>query len=366
MTALASRQPADTTFLNPGERMVEADGVPAVQYFRPGEPDKPLLVFFSGGAHLARIAYGHPGCIREDFLDAWLERQGWGLLALSHPIAHPVFAFIPNGIDVSRWAAAAAKFILDVLATHPNHRVFAAGWSMSGRLAQAISAALQKKGCLLSGFLALAGNPPVPGLGPIDTAETPITSEGLRSFTARNAHGTDYVERCFEPELKFQNQLNGHVIIPIDIYRSQYVGDNPLHLHGEPLRFRNTSLASSYEEAIADVGTFQFAQYPVMGAIVPTERSDFRSALVDRALWGAMNALRLADLWKHRDALDAADQERLWEDLRHIVEALPGALCRTIRGGHFFFVGAVGANATVVAIEDLATTIADLRLDRFS
>jgi hypothetical protein len=99
--------------------------------------------------------------------------------------------------------------------------------------------------------------------------------------------------------------------------------------------------------------------YPLVAAIVPNGSSDPKSALAGRALWGMINCLHVAELWTRRlpsgSPLDAE-----WEGLRQLLPSLQDRLGRVVEGGHFFFVGSRGAQATANAISALAYEIAAL------
>lgn len=344
--------------LQMGEQHIIAQDVPALIRLRHGNAGSPLLVFLPGAAHLGRVAYGHPGCDPRDFLDHWLAERGWGLLALSHPIGHPVFEAVPAGLTVSQWAAAAAEIIDEVLRTEPAPRLLACTWSMSGRVARALTVELAARKRVLDGFIGLAATPPLPGFfGPISVAETPITAQGLRGFVTKGSDGRSYAEKHFYPELDAQNRSNGRQIMTVGAYRKNYLGDNPVLLHGEALRIGAGSVFNSYDDAIADLDPFAFADYPVMGVIAPTAQSDAAHAIAGPTLWMSLNTLRAISLMRSCWPGQPIPDQR-WEDLRRLARDVPERLCRYVEGGHLFFVGARGARRTADEIVELASEIA--------
>ena len=85
-----------------------------------------------------------------------------------------------------------------------------------------------------------------------------------------------------------------------------------------------------------------------MAAIVPEDIEDRLHALTDGSTWGALNVLRIAHGLREL-ATDAVS----WPALRTLASQVPQRLSRTIRGGHFFFIGAPGAMATVRHVVEL-------------
>ena len=103
-------------------------------------------MFITGGGVLARIAYGHPGGRACDFLAYWLHQEGFASLALSYPMRqsrystghHPDFSVVD-------WGEQSAEIIaLHVKAHELPRRVIVMGWSMAGRIAEPITAALRR------------------------------------------------------------------------------------------------------------------------------------------------------------------------------------------------------------------------------
>jgi hypothetical protein len=95
-----------------------------------------------------------------------------------------------------------------------------------------------------------------------------------------------------------------------------------------------------------EAGAFAYDEYPPIAAIIPESSSDRLHALTDTAVWGAINTLRIARRFDSARHLQATR----WTALQSLVTSLPQRLCRSIPGGHFFFIGHDGAAATVDSV----------------
>jgi hypothetical protein len=324
-------------------------GCPVLTYFRRGSLADRSVVFVPGGSHLARIAYGHPGARREDFLDFWLERLGFGLIALSYPLEHPIFERVYPDLTVDEWGASAASVVKSLADEQGlGQRVIVAGWSMAGKVVRAFARHGATLGLSVDGFLSLAASPPIPGLAAPSPRLIRLTPDGLRDTTSP-VEGVSLDELLWRGGLAEQNEIVGRTVIESRVYREEYRGNYPLQLRGEPERLVNGEIVRDWGAAIEDAGSFEFGDYPLTGMIVPSSQSDLRHALTDQAAWSLINAqtiLAWLDGKPHPDRRD-------WMRLRALISALPHRLTRTMDGGHFFFVGEAGARTTATFMSEL-------------
>ncbi len=103
-------------YLYPGEKIIKADGYPALVKFIKGNPNKPLIIFIPGYASLARLSYGFPGCKENDFLSYWLHKEGYSFLGISYPVKNKVFSKVYPDFTVTEWGkqtADIAKLFVD-------------------------------------------------------------------------------------------------------------------------------------------------------------------------------------------------------------------------------------------------------------
>ncbi|KRQ96295.1 hypothetical protein [Bradyrhizobium valentinum] len=342
------------------EERSEHAGITGLRYLRRGDPDRPLLVFLPGGSHLARIAYGDPVSRRADFLDYWLERQGMGLLGLSYPSDHPAIDAGLSDLTIAAWADWIGSVTSAVLRETPRRQVAVAMWSMAGRSVAAVNAALLRRGVDAICFLSLAAVPPLPGLVPVDSGGEPLTSQGLWARTAAAAPGgmCDRRIQWFLAGLADQGRDNGRPILEEGVYLQHYLCNTPIMLRGTAQRYSASGPGWDLEDAQGDMSATRFAEFPLTAVIVPTDRADEKHALSDRTAWHFFNTQRIRS---EAGPLDLRGEQ--WTNLRTLVGTLPSRLHREIRGGHFFFVGARGAEATVAHVASLIDEARGLRTE---
>ena len=125
--------------LFPGEEMLLTNGVESLNYFKLGDPDKPLVVFVPGGFHLARVAYGYPGSNKKDFLAHWLLEDGYSFLAASYPTGNQVYSNVYPSFSIRDWGnqvAAVAKHYIDQ--HNLSDEIIVLGWSAGGQITQSV------------------------------------------------------------------------------------------------------------------------------------------------------------------------------------------------------------------------------------
>jgi len=235
MTSAANRRRrAAGASLFPREVMVEAEGHSILARLRSGDAGRPLIVFLPGGGHLARIAYGHPGGRPDDFLDHWLGEKGFGLLALSYPNDHPLFANVHPAMTSGQWSRCAARVTRDLVrSTGLTERIVLAGWSMAGKTVPVYARHAAELGLAVEAFISLAATPPVPGLARYAPAGEHLTAEGLWDCATPLA-GRSRHDGWLE-ELRRTDAENGRCIIPPAVYAAEYRCGTPRLLRGEAL-----------------------------------------------------------------------------------------------------------------------------------
>lgn len=335
----------------PEERLVWGEGFPALSMFTRGLAARPLVLFLPGGGHLARIAYGHPDAEPEDFLLTHLSRVGFTTLALSYPSAHPSMNHPAPGMTLQQWAASSAAITARYLDTErlPT-RVIALGWSLAGRLARNLAVALQRFGITLEVFIGLSAAPPIPGFGGLSPAQLKLASSGLLDGSSEHSS----IFRSREAHLAHIDRLNGRIVIPRDVYARHYVTDSPINFRGEAERYEAHRLVPDLAAAIADQGTFDYANYPLCGVIAAGDALDMHHALTDAAAFGMLNAQALYHQMVRPALTGRAPEPQQWDGVRRVFDSLIHRLRRHVDGGHFFFVGATGARETAEHVQTLA------------
>lgn len=329
-----------------GESLEHSEGLPVLTYLRVGDPGQPVVIFLSGGGHLARVSYGHPGARPDDFLAHWLAARGFTVLALSYPSDHPVFPAAHPELTVDRWAAAAAVLAKRIVAEHRLQAgVIVCGWSMAGRSVQPLAQTARQVGLDLRCFVSLAASAPLPGLVPVVPAGEPLTPDGL--WEAALGHPPIrlddwYGQICAQAE-------PDRPIMSRDEYIRHYLCRHSVGLRGEAQRWDGQASVHAVEAAIRETGAGRWAEFPVCAAIVPEGASDAQHALCDHLTWPTITSYALA--WRLSDA--TALSERAWTHLQAHSRRLSADLVRFMPGNHFFFLGTPGARRAARHIEEL-------------
>lgn len=344
-------QRADPTGLQPGEALVISGKLEVLTYFRLPDPFKPLVIFLPGAGHLARVAYGHPGSRRHDFLDYWLSETGWGLLAVSYPCGHSIVRAADPALSIADWAQIVSRLVADK-AQDPRGPLVVVGWSMAGRSAAQLAEALRGLGIELACFIPLAASPALPGLSSISVAQELSSPDGMWD-THGSPAGACSRHEVWLADLRAIEASEGRTVIDPGAYRIYYTSRTPPGLMAEP--------------GLCGTGPIplpSWENYPLIAAISPSGSSDVRHALADQATWGFINAQAL--MRRHVLPMIAAGKsmsEPSWARLLALFEELPGRLHRHVPGNHFCFIGTSGARATTKAIAELETAAYAVRTE---
>ncbi|MFG1397969.1 hypothetical protein [Roseixanthobacter pseudopolyaromaticivorans] len=341
--------------LFPGEELTEAAGYPALVRFEPGRPDLPVVVFVTGGGVLGRIAYGPPGGRAADFLCHWLHEEGFPSLVLSYPIDNSgVFDAPFPQFSVTDWAEQSAEIIaryVDRNGLRGNAIVL--GWSMAGRIAEPLHAALRSRGKGIELFVAMAGASALPNTLPGLDHLKPAAS-GLASI--RGAY-LDWLLRC----LADQNVVDGHSALEADEFVREMTGDFPVGLAASAMRSKNGVFIHEPAEDAREIGTAQYRAFPPLALMTHASAIDARHALTDRSTWGVYITQQLCEglVFSQSEKLAALSPGK-WASLVEHVENAARRLSATLPGNHMFFLGENGARRTVQTLKLLRQTAADV------
>jgi hypothetical protein len=341
--------------LYPREALIEAAGYPALVRFEPGRRDLPVVVFVTGGGVLGRIAYGPPGGRAADFLCHWLHEEGFASLVLSYPIdSRGVFDATFPQFSITDWAEQSAE----IIAGHMDRNGLPAnaivlGWSMAGRIAEPLHAALRRKGKGIELFVAMAGASALPNTLPGLDQLKPAAS----GLAAVKGVYLDWLLRC----LADQNAAAGHLVLDADAFTHEMTGDFPVGLAASAMRYRNGAFVSDPAEDALEVGTAQYRSFPPLALMTHASAIDARHALTDRSTWGVYITQQLCEtlVFSQADKLAALPSEKWAGLVEHVRDAAP-RLSATLPGNHMFFLGEKGARGTVLTLMRLRQTAADV------
>lgn len=351
-TAQAQGDPASSTIvrgpsLYPGEEIVQAAGYPALVRFEPGPRGARLVVFVTGGGVLARVAYGPPEGRPADFLSYWLHREGFSVLAVSYPMANPAMEGVFPQFSVRDWGAQTAELVDRYVETHglpPS--VVILGWSMAGRVAEPLAAALRARGIRVDLFVAMAATPPLPNLLPALSELRPAAT-GL----ARIEGG--YLDWLLSL-LADQNRRVGRVVIAPERFVVEFTGDFPIRLAASAMRYEDGRFVPNPAGDAEDTGASNYEGFPPLAVMTHGSPLDPHHALVDQSAWGfyIVQTLATRHLFSRIRDFDAL-QPAEWRRLLSALHGAPERLTVVLPGNHLFFVGEEGARATAVALKEL-------------
>lgn len=352
----------EKALLFPGEEILEGDGVPALTKFMKGNPREALVVFIPGAGHTARIAYGgHTNSRNEDFLAHWLVKQGYNFLGVSYPIhtLNSIYNQTYPDFTVRAWGkqvAEIAKSIIDE--NNLSNRIIFIVWSNGGRITQSFNETATILGLDVDFCAAFSSTPPVMFI-------TRPHSKAV-SHIEMDENGYEDRSRSFASwynDIIFNASLNqGREIINKDIYLNEYVGNMPINIQGNGLRYKNGAFVPDQGEFLEDGKYYDYGNFPLVATIVTDNAIDGRHALTDRALWGACNANKVYSyLARNKIDLTKLPEER-WCELLDLIESLPHFLSARTSGNHFFFVGESGARQSAENLKILEEKVKAFKL----
>jgi hypothetical protein len=138
-------------------------------------------------------------------------------------------------------------------------------------------------------------------------------------------------------------------------YRAHYCAGTPIGLLGDPVFGSGERVAPA---------PLDLADFPLAASISPSDVSDYRHALGDAALWGAVNAVAIRRRWIEPFLSRCGSAPfKAWSNVLALASGLSSRLHRRVEGGHLFFMGEAGASATVTAIIELLDETRAVRAD---
>jgi hypothetical protein len=341
--------------LYPREELTDAAGYPALVRFEAGRPGLPVVVFVTGGGVLGRIAYGPPEGRSSDFLCHWLHAEGFASLVLSYPIdSRGVFDAAFPQFSITDWAEQSAEIIARYVDRNGlPANVIVLGWSMAGRIAEPLHAALRRKGKGIELFVAMAAASALPNTLPGLDQLKPAAS-GLAAI--KGAY-LDWLLEC----LTSQNVDAGHLVLDAERFTREMTGDFPVGLAASAMRYRNAVFVSDPAGDAREVGTAQYGAFPPLALMTHASSIDARHALTDRSTWGVYITQQLCEalVFSRANSLAALPPEK-WALLVEHVRNADQRLSATLPGNHMFFLGENGARKTVQSLKLLRQTAADV------
>jgi pimeloyl-ACP methyl ester carboxylesterase len=340
--------------LYPGEEIMNAAGYPALVKFIKGKPDMPLVVFVPGDSHLARISYGYPGGNPKDFLSYWLQQEGYSFLAMSYPLENPVYSGTYPDFSIQTWGKQVAEIAKQFITKNnlSNHLILVA-WSMGGSIAQSFNAAAQKNGLQVDFFVGLSAVPPIPYI-------MQSGAYGANKMLPNGLADRKPIYALFTNLLQDQNKYNQHIIIPKEIYQTQFLGNIPVDLVAAGNRYENDKFINDMPGTLEDGGTFKFSDYPWITLIRDDSPTAAKIVLADPASWNFIRAeMVYHNYLANKNLTKLSDKQ--WHQVMSTMDKLAQNLTLTVHGNHFFFVGEIGAKETAHDISILAARVKQVK-----
>lgn len=340
----------------PHEALIEAAGYPALVRFDAPQSRLPLVVFMTGGGVLGRIAYGPPDGRASDFLCHWLRAEGFASLVLSYPLDRAgIFSTTFPNFTITDWAEQSAEIIVHHIDSHGlADEAIILGWSMAGRMAEPLHAALQRRGKSAGLFIAMAGASALPNTLPGLNHLKPAAS-GLASVKGAFL---DWLLQCVAD----MNRSAGRTVLDPDRFAGEMTGDFPIALAASGMRLRNGSFVPDAAGDALEIGAARYRSFPPLALMTHGSPTDARHALSDRSAWGLYITQQMCEtlVFSRPGRLDALSPGN-WSALCDHVRNAAQHLSVTLPGNHMFFLGESGARKAAQTVTQLLRITTGLR-----
>ena len=315
-------------------------GYPALCYYsQPSEKkhdkNKSLVLYCTGGAHLARVSYCKEKSDPKDFLAHWFKESGHPFLAVSYPIEHPVFEKVYpefNNSDRANQLIASAR---DILEKHNlGNKVILLLWSWAGLLTDHLVKAANEVGVEIEFFVMMAATPQVSYL-----------TEPFIPFINKKDNGLGTFEDTLYPlwysQLAEINKINNKQIVPDDVYKKEVLGAFPVGIGGTSYDYNKEYFVENRTnfEVIGDLSL-----YPEIFVLNHNSRLDIKHAVSDSAYWGLFVDRQIQDriLRPNTEALKSLPKNKV-DNIFNAIDSYKKDSLKYIDGNHFFFMGELGA-----------------------
>lgn len=340
-----------------GEQMFQVAGYPTLVRFVKGDPSKPTVVLIPGNNSLARIFYGYPGCNPKDFLEYWLHKSGYSVLAISYPMDNAVY---PNPTKYAQLTladfAAQVSVVTKYFMTRNNlsNNVILTMWSGGGRPVVDISNAFKKTNIHLNYGISLAATPPMMGVAGLNQ---PAISTNFP--VDKNGYLANVMLQNLEEQIHVENKLNNAIIIPENIYEAQFVGASPIQFYNPSIKWNGQKIVADTKGLKNNMYYSNFTNYPIVAAFSGNNQIDALHELLGVPSWTLISQESV--YLNHLNLSISGLSSSQWRLLSNTIKAMPAQLTYTVTGSHFFFIGENGAKQTVANIAKVGGNIKKIR-----
>lgn len=330
----------ETQLLFPGETLQWLNGIEYLTYFKKGHADKPLIVFFPGWGHLARIAYAGAHIDQKHFLADAFAKKGYSFLAISYPLEHPVYSQQYPQMQIHDWAQAAADMAQEICQEHALPYLIGMHWSAAGYLMTCFHKANQALKLPHLFSVSLEATPPL--LAASDRVRiAEIQPNGLASVKRLYAHWHQQMCTMLNDEFDYQS------------YEETFLGSFPISLLGSSLVYSDNVIKEDLAAGIKDRCSFDYQESPLVVNISGNSQLAPYHPLVDRGSWSFINERKiyhdyLATITSHI----AHFSNKRWNALLELIQTFNRNMIHFIDGNHFLFVGQKHAQRVVQIVEE--------------
>lgn len=336
--------------LYPQEKLITINGFQSLIQFAKGNPNKPLIVFVPGNAHLARIGYGYPKGDPKDFLAYWLHKKGYSFLGVSYPMDNNVYSQIYPAFNIDDWGnliISAAKKVINQ--EHLSNNIIIIGWSMAGSIVQTANSAAKRSGLNIELFIGLSAVPPIPYImHDSSLAMNKMLPNHLADRTALYPWFCKWMEE--------QSNYNDHTIIPKEIYLSQFIGNIPIAIGAEGYHYEDNKFIFNVNKTLKESGVFDFSKLPWIAQIHDDSPITMKLSLIDPYGWYFIFTQMLYQNYLKNFDLNTLNAHNA-NQLAIFINSIPKELTMTVHGNHLFFVGQKGAEETAEKIDSLINSV---------
>ena len=340
-----------------GEQMFQVAGYPALVKFVKGDPSKPTVVLIPGNNSLARIFYGYPGGNPKDFLEYWLHKAGYSVLAISYPMDNSVY---PDPTSYAQLTLADYATQVSVVTKYfmaqnnLSNNFILTMWSGGGRPVVDISSAFKQSDLNLNYGISLAATPPMMGVAGLNQ---PVISPNFP--VDKNGYLANVMLPNLEKQLNVENKLNNATIIPKNIYETQFVGASPIQFYNPSIKWNGKKIVVDTEGLQNHMYYSNFSDYPIVAAFSGNNQIDALHELLGVPSWNLISQESV--YLNHLNLSISGLSSSQWRLLSNTIKTIPTQLTYTMTGSHFFFIGENGAKQTVANITKVGGSINKIR-----
>lgn len=337
--------------LFPHESLQQIYDFEFLTYLKEGDPKKPLIVFFPGWAHLARIAYGGADIIpSKNSLAQAFHEEGYSFLAISYPLENKVYSTIYPQLKIKEWAQAAAVIVQSIFKRTPYPYLISIHWGAAGHLINRFKQTTQLLRLSHLFSISLEATPPLLIYHKL-AQEAEILNNGLVSLSSH-----------YYP--MWMQQIEAMLGKSIDPkrYEELFLGAIPINLLGTSLVYQGGQIQDDIASSMEDRQSFNFAQSTLVVSISGNLQQAPYHPILDQMTWSHINIRKIY----HSYLLPLFSQiqqlpDNQWHQLLILLEAFTKRAAYSVDGNHFFLINKSCTHQVVKVMQTAEKDIIEFR-----